>query len=89
MRWQEEVRLVCEEMRRVKEWLRWQVEWWDQVGRQHDESSLELKEGLLAHTARQAQLQRDMLQNFEQLWKDMLAFVEVEIMGEEGPRKTD
>ncbi len=59
MRWMEEVELVDEEMRRVKEFYNWQAGWWEAqaAGRQ---GRLDLLEGTNAYAHRQASIRRSM-----------------------------
>ena len=68
MRWSEEVLLVREEMRRVLQFLEWHARWWEGRQTQHDGSSPELAEGVLAYACKQASIRRSIRTSFKQLW---------------------
>ena len=77
MRWTEEISLVQEEMRRVCAYLSCYADWWSNhanVGymKQYDPF---LSEGLAAYAERQAHLRTSMRGLFEDLWKDVEAWV--------------
>ncbi|KAG1903738.1 uncharacterized protein F5891DRAFT_947152 [Suillus fuscotomentosus] len=55
-RWEEEVQLLHEEMRRVIAFLDWHAGWWDTQGSRRTFSSLQAGEGALAYAQRQANL---------------------------------
>ncbi|KAG1896035.1 uncharacterized protein F5891DRAFT_1130408 [Suillus fuscotomentosus] len=60
-RWEEEVQLLWEEMRRIIAFLDWQVGWWDMQGPRHAFNSLQAGEGALAYAQHQANLRRQMV----------------------------
>lgn len=68
-RWDEEVRLLLEEMRRVLVTLRAKAEWWEQRRYSYSGSDTALAEGIAAYASGQAQLQRNLANRFENMWK--------------------
>ena len=71
MRWSEEVELLLEEMRRVKQFLEWHARWWK--GRTNRREGIErgLEEGLSAYVHRQASIRLALKENFEELWRSV------------------
>ncbi|KAG1845269.1 hypothetical protein C8R48DRAFT_750776 [Suillus tomentosus] len=67
-RWQEEVQLLREEMRRVIAFLDWQAGWWEKQGPRRAFSSQHVREGALAYAQRQAHLRRKMAVHFKSVW---------------------
>lgn len=68
MRWNEEVLLLREEMRRVLTFLEWRASWWvGQAGRESLVSPAHA-EGLQAYGHRQASVQRALLVSFKSKW---------------------
>ncbi|KAJ7728446.1 hypothetical protein DFH07DRAFT_969878 [Mycena maculata] len=68
LRWEEEVLLVREEMRRVLRYLDWQVKWWeDQVGAR-EEASQEVAAGAKAYALKQAAVHRQIADCFTKQW---------------------
>lgn len=54
LRWKEEVLLLCEEIRRMREFSLWKARWWrDQIGRREGISK-ELEEGMTAYALQHA-----------------------------------
>ncbi|KAJ7170643.1 hypothetical protein C8R43DRAFT_1120404 [Mycena crocata] len=69
VRWSEEVRLLREEMRWVMRFLRWRAAWWDNQRDVHGvEMEPELRAGLNAYAARQAELHRRIAARFKTAW---------------------
>lgn len=68
-RWEEEVLLLREEMRRVLAFFEWQAGWWDKQGARRQFVSHEFTEGALAYAHRQATLRRRMSTHFRSLWE--------------------
>ncbi|KAG1744823.1 hypothetical protein EDB19DRAFT_1894525 [Suillus lakei] len=66
-RWEEEVQLLREEMRRVIAFLDWHAGWWDMQGIQCAFGSLQAREGALAYARRQANLRRKMAVHFKSM----------------------
>jgi hypothetical protein len=72
MRWTEEVALLEEEMRRIKQFLRWCSGWWGtQVGRRADKVDAVQLEGDTAYARRQADIQSRLCVAFETKWADL------------------
>ncbi|KAG1767726.1 hypothetical protein EV702DRAFT_1050261 [Suillus placidus] len=67
-RWEEEVELLHEEMRRVIAFLDWHARWWDMQGSQCTFNSLHAREGALAYAQCQADLRRTMAVHFKSMW---------------------
>ncbi|KAJ6488304.1 hypothetical protein C8R47DRAFT_1177489 [Mycena vitilis] len=67
-RWEEEVDLLREEMKRVLRFLRWRAQWREQV-------SHELRGGLEAYAARQAATAREIARRFKRSWDNSAATV--------------
>jgi hypothetical protein len=63
-RWEEEVILLDEEMRRVLEFCRWKEAWWKEQVPRRDGVSAPLADGLLAYAEEQADMER----HISQLW---------------------
>ncbi|KAJ7836541.1 hypothetical protein B0H14DRAFT_2793727 [Mycena olivaceomarginata] len=68
-RWREEVDLLEAEMERVKRYLAWRAQWWeDQVGRKSGLEDAQL-EGETAFASRQAAIQTTLRECFTEDWK--------------------
>ncbi|KAG2738126.1 hypothetical protein P692DRAFT_20637822, partial [Suillus brevipes Sb2] len=67
-RWEEEVELLREEMRRIIAFLDWHAGWWDMQGPRRAFNSLQAREGALAYAQRQANLRRTMAVHFKSVW---------------------
>ncbi|KAJ7745301.1 hypothetical protein B0H16DRAFT_1462817 [Mycena metata] len=73
-RWEEEVELLHEEMKRVLRFLRWRALWWETWrGMRNTGVSRELAAGLQAYAARQASLHRDIARKFKAAWETSAA----------------
>ena len=68
-RWEEELRLIPEEIRRSIEYFEWHAKWWEDRATMRTEVSGELREGLAAYAARQAKFRRGLAVRGAQLWK--------------------
>ena len=75
MRWSEEVTLLMEEMQRVKQFLSWQADWWDEKACRHDDLEPAQKEGVVAYARRQAAMRREMRARFEVQWRHAAEWV--------------
>ncbi|KAJ6518333.1 hypothetical protein C8R47DRAFT_1205389 [Mycena vitilis] len=68
-RWEEEVELLREEMKRVLRFLRWRAQWWEtRRGTRRTNVSQELRGGLEAYAARQAAGAREIARRFKTSW---------------------
>ncbi|KAJ7043420.1 hypothetical protein C8F04DRAFT_1207359 [Mycena alexandri] len=76
-RWEEEVELLREEMRRVLRFLRWRSLWWEtRRGTRREQVSQELRAGLEAYAARQAAGARAIARKFKATWDKSAATAE-------------
>ncbi|KAJ6607425.1 hypothetical protein B0H10DRAFT_1818202 [Mycena sp. CBHHK59/15] len=68
-RWEEEVELLREEMKRVLRFLRWRVVWWEaRRGTRRERVAPALRAGLEAYAARQAAATREIARRFKGAW---------------------
>ena len=67
-RWQEEVLLVQEEMRRVIAFLDWKATWWRSQGHRRSDVQDDIKASLTAYAARQSHLMQHLAETFAALW---------------------
>jgi hypothetical protein len=72
-RWEEEVHLLAEEMRRILWYLHWRSEWWLRQGVARGDTSLELGEGIVAYAAKQHALLQEMGVRFAAQWWHVVA----------------
>ncbi|KAG1872264.1 hypothetical protein F4604DRAFT_1881048 [Suillus subluteus] len=68
-RWEEEVQLLREEMRRVLAFFEWQAGWWDAQSSGRTFGSPEAAEGAVAYARRQASLRRSLASHFRSMWE--------------------
>lgn len=69
-RWEEEVVLLDEEMRRVLVYCAWKADWWKETGqRARTVESPVLHEGIQAYAAQQAHQEYSMAENFASKWE--------------------
>lgn len=73
MRWEEEVELLREEMRRIGAFLRWEAGRWDARCDEVIPTDVEHEDGCMAYAQRQAHLRRKLAASFEALWAQTLA----------------
>ncbi|KAJ7197993.1 hypothetical protein GGX14DRAFT_374552 [Mycena pura] len=67
-RWEEEVQLLREEMKRVLRFLRWRATWWEMRRGIRREVSARVRAGLEAYAARQAAGTRQIARRFKTAW---------------------
>ncbi|KAJ7708001.1 hypothetical protein B0H16DRAFT_1746369 [Mycena metata] len=67
-RWEEEVALLREEMKRVLRFLCWRAVWWESKHSSCTQVSRELASGLKAYAAHQASLHREITRKFKGAW---------------------
>ena len=67
-RWQEEVVLLKEEMRRVIAFLDWRSTWWRDQGLRNTNIRDDIKDGLITYANRQADLMRNLAKSFAAVW---------------------
>ncbi|KAJ7200471.1 hypothetical protein B0H12DRAFT_975913, partial [Mycena haematopus] len=68
MRWQEEVDLLEEEMRRISQFLRWRSEWWSGKVDRRGLGEGPQREGETAYAIRQASIQATLADEFAREW---------------------
>jgi hypothetical protein len=71
-RWQEEVILLTEEMRRVVVYLDWKASWWRTQGSRRDDLRADITDGLRAYAYEQADLTHRLAESFAALWYPVL-----------------
>jgi hypothetical protein len=68
-RWNEEVQLVGEEMRRVVAFLEWKAVWWTEAGCRDLDVKSDIADGIRAYAAKQADIHRALACSFKTRWK--------------------
>lgn len=68
-RWNEEVQLVEEEMRRVLAFLEWKAVWWTKEGDRVLDVGLDIADGIRAYAAKHASLNRALARSFKTRWE--------------------
>ncbi|KAJ7774517.1 hypothetical protein DFH07DRAFT_732456 [Mycena maculata] len=69
MRWEEEVKTLHEEMRRVLRYLGWQSQWWRDHVDERSDVSREVAAGIRAYALKQADLHDRLAAFFEKKWR--------------------
>ncbi|KAI0795163.1 hypothetical protein BC629DRAFT_1592682 [Irpex lacteus] len=68
-RWEEEVQLLQEEMRRVLVFLDWKAQWWlEQRDRRQEGVTVSLRSGLSAYAEKQAHMYKELALKFQNMW---------------------
>ncbi|KAJ7115521.1 hypothetical protein C8R43DRAFT_1138146 [Mycena crocata] len=68
-RWEEEVMLLTEEMRRTLRYLTWQANWWEARAEARPNATPQIRAGLRAYSAKQAAFHCRLHAHFKQLWE--------------------
>ncbi|KAJ7791595.1 hypothetical protein B0H14DRAFT_3500285 [Mycena olivaceomarginata] len=68
-RWQEEVLLLEEEMRRTLRYLEWQAAWWEERQEPRSGARYHVQAGLRAYALKQASLHRRLAAHFKSQWE--------------------
>lgn len=68
-RWNEEVHLVKEEMRRVLTFLEWKAVWWTKEGGRDLDVRPDIADGIRAYAAKQASINRKLAHSFKMRWE--------------------
>jgi hypothetical protein len=71
-RWDEEARLLAEEMRRTLAFFSWKSTWWRSQGNRRKMTSISLREGLSAYAEKQATMFDRLAQKFARRWLPLL-----------------
>lgn len=69
LRWAEEVTLLLEEMRRVKEFFDWKARWWREQSSRRQVQDASVQDGFAAYCSRQAALFADLKASCEKKWR--------------------
>jgi len=80
MHWAEEVELLKEEMQRILQFFKWDVQCWDKQGLEdalHDVDDDDEHKELIAYAKHQASLCRRLAESFRTSWTDTLALAEI------------
>ena len=72
LRWYEEVRLVCEEMRRAVVYCQWKARWWQQQAERRPDASPEVREGLRAYALEHTAEENSMAVRWSTGWQPAL-----------------
>ncbi|KAG2127943.1 hypothetical protein DEU56DRAFT_872715 [Suillus clintonianus] len=83
MRWEEEVALLREEMRRIGAFLRWEARRWDERRNEVVPTDAEHEDGCVAYAHRQAHLRMQLAASFEANWAQTLSHLNVQDGSEE------
>jgi hypothetical protein len=67
-RWQEEVLLITEEMRRTICFLEWKAMWWLEQVASRSDAPLRVQRGISAYAAKQAAVCQSMVRSFAECW---------------------
>lgn len=71
-RWTEEVRLTCEEMRRVVMYCDWKSRWWLLQRCHREDVTEELATGLSAYAEKQSSMYHSFASSFGRQWSSLL-----------------
>jgi hypothetical protein len=71
-RWDEEVELTLEEMRRVLCYMDWRALYWRSLASERQVSDATMREGLVAYAEKQAHVAQAMAHSFSQKWLPLL-----------------
>jgi hypothetical protein len=71
-RWNEELRLVKEEMRRVITFLEWKAGWWAEGGRRRLDVRPDIASGIRAYAAKQASINHALAHSFKTRWESIV-----------------
>jgi hypothetical protein len=67
-RWEEEIKLLREEMRRVIEYFSWKAQWWRVQGPRRTDADGYICNGAAAYAAKQAAMFENMAKSFVEVW---------------------
>ncbi|KAJ7035417.1 hypothetical protein C8F04DRAFT_955058, partial [Mycena alexandri] len=82
-RWEEEVLILREEMRRVLRYLEWQYAWWLARVSVREGEHAELRAGLAAYARRQADMYKGLEQHFREAWSQSIGSIAATMVTEE------
>jgi hypothetical protein len=78
MRWEEEVELLHEEMRRVLAFLHWQAAWWMKQGERWEGLPSDVSEGLQAYAHCQADCRHLLREHFHHMWRHVGDYIRLD-----------
>jgi hypothetical protein len=79
-RWEEELELVLEEIRRVPWYLSWKAQWWEERAYwRRETASPEVYEGCIAYAAKQAEVHRSLARKFTNAWLERMKELKVHV----------
>ena len=85
-RWDEEVSLIVEEMRRVLYFLKWREKWWIDQGERRGMARSDIQDGLKAYAAKQASIIAGLAERFADEWYPLVVGRNVAVEWPEGLR---
>ena len=68
-RWQEEVEIEQEEMRRALKYFEWKCQWWKGIMKEQKNESKSLMEGLISYGEQQAGILEEMMMRCSKQWQ--------------------
>ncbi|KAA1479641.1 hypothetical protein DENSPDRAFT_862064 [Dentipellis sp. KUC8613] len=71
-RWEEEIQLLTEEMRRVLMFFGWKSQWWASLANARPDAAADIKSGLQGYAVRQSQMYVDLARAFRTQWVPVL-----------------
>ena len=71
-RWNEEVLLVVEEMRRVIDYFDWKTHWWSEQGKARTDLDIDIADGIKAYAAKQGYINQQLASSFASKWCKVL-----------------
>lgn len=72
-RWQEEITLLTEEMRRVLRYFEWKALWWKAQRDRRLQAEIDVREGAAAYAEKQAAIINKLAKSFASQWYPLLA----------------
>ncbi|KAF7972080.1 hypothetical protein HWV62_19161 [Athelia sp. TMB] len=78
-RWDEQTRLLCEEMRRVIHYFDWKARWWRRRAYRRTNASAAVQQGAAAYAMEQANMFVDMAKSFATTWYPFLVFKDLPV----------
>ncbi len=72
LRWEEEIELLLEEMRRVAVYGNWKAAWWRARANAHPDASAALREGITGFATRAAIREEAQVREVEEKWQPLI-----------------
>jgi hypothetical protein len=67
-RWQEEITLLTEEMRRVLRYFEWKASWWRTQQDRRSQASVDVRDGVAAYAQKQTTVVNKLARSFASKW---------------------